>query len=89
MKLDDSRQPEHNHEINQNQDSWLNRHRWISYGALIVIAYYLLTEHREHVFAYIPYLILAACPFMHMFMHGSHGHQKNHDHRNQEQEKKS
>jgi hypothetical protein len=65
---------EHHQGINQNYESWLKRHRWISYGALAVIAYYLLTEHREHVFAYLPYLIFAACPLMHIFMHGGHHH---------------
>lgn len=77
---------EHHHEVNQNHDSWLTRHRWISYGALAVIAYYLLTEHRAHVIAYLPFLLLAACPLMHLFMHG--GHHQHHDHKNQEQEKK-
>lgn len=77
---------EHHHEMNQNRDSWLNRHRWISYGALIVIAYYLLTEHRAHVFAYLPFLFLAACPLMHLFMHGGHHGHRNHT--NQEQEKR-
>lgn len=78
---------EHHHDMNQNQDSWLRRHRWISYGALGVIAYYLLTEHRQHVFAYLPFLFLAACPLMHMFMH--QGHHQNHDHEKQQEEKKS
>lgn len=75
------------HRMNQNHDSWLTRHRWISYGALAVIAYYLLTEHRAHVIAYLPFLFLAACPLMHLFMHG--GHHQHHDHKNQEEEKKS
>lgn len=74
-------------EMDRTSDSWLNRHRWISYGALGVIAYYLLTEHRQHVLAYFPFLILAACPLMHVFMHGGHGHTQ--DHGNQEQDKKS
>ena len=78
---------EHYVDMNQTHDSWLNRHRWISYGALAVIAYYLLTEHLQHVIAYLPFLILAACPIMHIFMH--HGHNRHDDHGNQEQEKKS
>lgn len=55
--------------------SWFRRHRFISYGALAVLAYYLLTEHLEHVWALLPFLLLAACPLMHIFMHhGHHGH---------------
>ncbi len=38
-----------------------------------IAGYFLLTEHRAHVFSALPYLLLAACPFMHMFMHGGHG----------------
>ena len=60
------------HEMNKNQKSWLSRHRWISYVALIIIAYYLLSEHRQHAFAYLPFLFLAACPLMHVLMHGGH-----------------
>ena len=38
-----------------------------------VAAYFLLTEHRAHFFGALPFLLLLACPLMHMFMHGSHG----------------
>lgn len=77
----------HHHEMNQNQKSWLSRHRWMSYGALVVIAYYLLTEHRQHIFAYLPFLFLAACPLMHVFMHG--GHHRNQEQGNKQEEKKT
>lgn len=47
--------------------------------ALLVLgtvgAFFILTEHRAHVLGLLPYLILLACPLMHLFMH--HGH---HDH---------
>jgi len=35
--------------------------------------YYLMVEHRSHLFAALPYLLLLACPLMHVFMHGK-GH---------------
>lgn len=38
-----------------------------------VAVYYLLTEHRAHVASALPYLILLACPLMHLFMHHGHG----------------
>ncbi len=38
-----------------------------------IAGYYLLTEHRAHFFGALPWLILLACPFLHMFMHGGHG----------------
>jgi hypothetical protein len=42
-------------------------------GALSVIALLLLTEHRAHTIAALPYLLLLACPLMHLFMHRGHG----------------
>ena len=38
-----------------------------------VAAYFLLTEHRAHLFGALPFLWLLACPLMHMFMHRGHG----------------
>lgn len=38
-----------------------------------VVSYFLLMEHRQHVWQFLPYLILLACPLLHLFMHGSHG----------------
>ena len=47
--------------------------------ALIVFAlvggFYLWSEHRAHLFGALPYILLLACPFMHLFMHRGHrGH---------------
>jgi hypothetical protein len=40
-----------------------------------IAAYFLLSEHRAHLFGALPYLLLLACPLMHWFMHrGHHGH---------------
>lgn len=35
---------------------------------------YLVIEHRPHLFGWLPYLIILACPLMHFFMHRGHGH---------------
>ena len=49
--------------------------RWVFWGFLLVAGYFLLTEHRAHVVPYLPFLLLLACPLMHMFHgHGGHGH---------------
>ena len=49
--------------------------RWVFWGYALVAAYFLYTEHRAHLFAVLPYLLLAACPLMHLFHHhGGHGH---------------
>ncbi len=39
-----------------------------------MIGYLLTTEHRGHVILALPWLFVLACPFMHVFMHGGHGH---------------
>ena len=39
-----------------------------------VAAYFLLIEHRAHLFGALPFLLLLACPLMHVFMHRGHGH---------------
>jgi hypothetical protein len=47
--------------------------RWVFWGFLAVAAYFLLMEHRAHAVQYLPYVLLLACPLMHLF-HGHHGH---------------
>lgn len=40
---------------------------------LLIAAYFLWTEHRAHTIAYLPFILLLACPLLHVFMHGGHG----------------
>ena len=48
--------------------------RWIFWGFVLVAAYFLITEHRAHTIQYLPFLLLLACPLMHLFHgHGGHG----------------
>jgi hypothetical protein len=42
-------------------------------GALGLAGYFAWAEHRAHVIAIAPYLLLLACPLMHLFMHHGHG----------------
>ncbi len=44
---------------------------------LVIAAFFLIAEHQAHLvgwLAFWPYLLLLACPLMHLFMHGGHGH---------------
>lgn len=48
---------------------------WIVFAA--IAAFYLWAEHRAHllgVLPFLPFLLVLACPLMHVFMHGGHGH---------------
>ena len=50
--------------------------RFILVWALVAAAAALLvlTGHGPHVVGYLPFLVLFACPLMHLFMH--HGHHR-------------
>jgi hypothetical protein len=51
-------------------------------GFLIIAGVLLFSEHRAHVLGLLVWLPLLACPLMHMFMHGGHGHHEGHDQQN-------
>jgi len=48
-------------------------YNWILIAFLAIAAFYLFTEHRAHLFGALPFLLLLACPLMHLFMHHGHG----------------
>ena len=64
------------------RDLWLRkRGKIVLIGFFLVAAFFLITEHTAHVLGVLPYLILLACPLMHIFMHHGHGaHQHGRDH---------
>ena len=48
--------------------------RWVFWGFLLIAGYFLIAEHRAHVFQFLPVVLLLACPLLHMFhRHGGHG----------------
>lgn len=57
---------------------WRTKGGVVLLGFLAVAAFYLLTEHTAHVFGALPYLLLLACPLMHLFMHHGHGGHEEH-----------
>jgi Protein of unknown function (DUF2933) len=66
-----------NHDPSRHDDEpsgfWRSRY---AIGLLVlgaIAAYFLLSEHRAHFFGALPFLLLLACPLMHVFMHGGHG----------------
>jgi hypothetical protein len=40
---------------------------------LAIAGFYLIAEHRAHLLGWLPWLLILACPLLHIFMHGSHG----------------
>lgn len=55
------------------------RTRWVLAGFLAVGLFFLLTEHRAHLFGVLPYLLLLACPLMHLLHGHGHGHHARHE----------
>ena len=58
---------------------WSTPTDWAALALIAAATYFLIFEHGHHVAQFLPFLILLLCPFMHMFMHGSHG-KHGHDH---------
>ena len=49
-----------------------HRGRWVLIGFLAIAAFFLWEEHRAHLLGILPYLLVLACPLMHLFHHGDH-----------------
>ena len=62
-----------NHEQRE-QSWWRGPIGIVTCGFLIVAGFFLLAEHTAHVFGVLPYLLILACPLMHLFMHQGHHH---------------
>lgn len=55
---------------------------WMLFGFLLLAAYFLFGEYGKHLFEWLSsygiWLLLLACPLMHLFMHGGHGKHGSH-----------
>lgn len=66
----------HDHADRQSrpEGNFLTSRAGIALLVLLAIAGFLLfTEHRAHVLGAGLFLLLLACPLLHVFMHGGHG----------------
>ena len=57
---------------------WRTRSGVAAIGFGLVVAFFVLREHYEHALGLLPYLLLLACPLMHLLM--PHGHGGHHAH---------
>jgi hypothetical protein len=57
---------------------WKSKAGIVTCGFLLIGTFFLLTEHWAHVLGVLPYLLILACPLMHLFMHRGHGRQSEH-----------
>ncbi len=58
---------------------WRSRGGIALLGFVAVAGVFLFGEHRLHALGWLPWLILLACPLLHLFMHGGHGEEHKHD----------
>ncbi|WP_270933173.1 DUF2933 domain-containing protein [Falsiroseomonas oryzae] len=53
---------------------WRTRTGVAAIGFAMVGTFYVLREHWGHSLGALPYLLILACPLMHLFMHHGHRH---------------
>ena len=71
----------------QHEKHHQSRSRWVLWGFLAVAGFFLMAEHRAHLAGWFSiygiWLLLLACPLMHLFMHHDRGghaqHKQNQD----------
>ena len=62
------------HELIRNRRAGNARSLFVFVAFAGIALFFLLSEHRIHAFAYLPLLLLLACPLLHVFHgHGGHG----------------
>jgi Protein of unknown function (DUF2933) len=60
--------------MTQKQSFWFSSNGLAALTLIGAVSYFLFMEHREHLFQFLPFLILLLCPLMHIFMHSGHSH---------------
>jgi hypothetical protein len=69
----DRRSVEHESGHRPTTSFWKSKAALVAAGFLIIGLFFLWSEHRAHLLGVLPYLLILACPLMHVFMHGGHG----------------
>ncbi len=81
---------QHSHHENtesNNGGSWLFSRTGIATLVVVSVLGFLIYEgHGAHLLGYAPFLLILACPLMHIFMHGGHGGHGGHGSRRDEEE---
>ncbi|PWU18867.1 MAG: hypothetical protein C5B49_06545 [Bdellovibrio sp.] len=81
--MENTAKQQHNHGPGRSS----NLYQIGKWGAIAIIGFFLITEHTAHVIQVLPYLLLLACPLMHIFMHHGHGGHHHHHHADEKETK--
>ena len=71
---------QHHQSAESQGNFWTSRAFLVCAGLLVTAGFLLWTEHLAHALGYLPFLLILACPLMHIFMHGGHGGHGGHGH---------
>jgi hypothetical protein len=66
----------HSHEQGNGRPSgpnWSRINQWVLWIGLAAAVAWMFYRHNAHLGQLLPFLILLACPLMHLFGHGGHG----------------
>ena len=67
----------HDHRLQPDGSNGMkSKAKWVFIGFAVIAAYFLILEHKAHLSGYLqywPFLLVLACPLLHLFMHGGHG----------------
>lgn len=66
-------EPRHVHGERAPASFWASRAFLVFLGFAAIAVVLLWNEHKVHILGALPYLLLLACPVLHMFMHAGHG----------------
>jgi hypothetical protein len=79
------------HQGSSSSNGKISRARWVFIAFMAIAAYFLIAEHKAHLSGllyYWPFLLVLACPLLHVFMHGGHGgHTSGGDHKHDSEAK--
>lgn len=78
-----------NNDLHHQDGNTDSRSKWVLIGFLAVAGFFLFTEHRAHLLGALPFLLLLACPLMHLFMHHGDGDDGQHTHHHDSSEGES
>ena len=70
----------------QQHSFWRSPVGIVCLGFLVIGGFLLLTEHTARVFGMLLWLLILACPLMHLFMHHGHGHHGGSDHQTRDKQ---
>jgi hypothetical protein len=65
--------PIHHHPESRAGLNWPRINQWLLWLGLAAAVAWLFFGHSAHLLQIAPFLILLACPLMHIFGHGGHG----------------